>query len=215
MNILNKLFLSAAVMLVFSGCRKTLQQEVMVYQNGFETNDLRQTAGVVIHSFNGNQMAGSYNKSGFNVELEGLQSHDYLKVSFDLYIHDYWDGNNTGNQEVVTGADIWSMSVNKEAIIYTTFSSTVCNTNYCLLQSYPQNYPKQNDPGTGVVSTLPGLCAAGGVTKVYHIEKLIRHDNSWALISFEDQLHQSNVIDQKCDESWSLDNLKISIINSD
>lgn len=215
MNRFFKLILCFIIALPLSGCRKALQDEKLVYQNSFETNDLSQTSGLIIHAYNGSKMAGNYNKAGFKVDLESLAKHDYLKISFDLYIHDNWDGNNSGNKEVATGPDIWSMLADGEYIINTTFSNTVCNVIYCLQQSYPNNYPWQNDPGSGDANiSLPGMCAAGGITKLYHIEKLIKHDKGRAFVEFKDLLQQSNVSDQKCDESWSLDNLMISILNS-
>lgn len=215
MNSRNKLILSLVLALALSGCRKALQDEKFVYQNNFEKNELSKTEGVIIHTYKGNKMAGNYNKSGFKVALEGLEKHDYIKISFDLYIHDFWDGNNTGNKEVATGPDIWSMIVDGKYIINTTFSNTVCNVIYCLQQSYPKNYPWQNDPGTGEANViLPGMCAAGGISKLYRIERLIKHDKSRAFIAFEDLLQQSNVPDEKCDESWSLDNLEISILKT-
>lgn len=203
-------------MLSFQGCQKALQDEKIVYENNFESNKLANTTGLILASFNNSMVAGFYNTGKFSINLETLPKHNYIKVSFDLFIHDFWDGNNTGNEQVATGPDIWSMKVDSAYSVYTSFSNTVCNEVFCLLQSYPNNYPFQNNPGAGSGNfNLPGLCSTGAKTSLYRIERLIRHSGGRVSITFEDFLKQSNVPDKLCDESWSLDNLKISVVNSD
>ena len=210
-----KILICSMAVFALSACRKSLQDENQVYGTDFEGNDFSNTSGVVINNYNGNRVSGFYNKGEFSVELNSLAKHDYLKVTFDLYIHDSWDGNNAGNFEVVAGPDIWSMIVDGEYIMNTSFSNTVCNVIYCLQQSYPKNFPMHFNPGSGAANnSLPGLCSPGSVTTLYRIEKLIRHDKSRVSITFSDLLKQSNVKNELCDESWSLDNLKISTLNS-
>ena len=59
----------------------------------------------------------------------------------------------------------------------------------------------------------------GGETTLYKIEKGFRHSGNAVVIRFYDELYQPNAIDKdgvvqtKCDESWSLDNLKVRIIS--
>ena len=72
------------------------------------------------------------------------------------------------------------------------------------------NYPK-----TGVYKMLPGVCSAvadAEGTSWYKISKTIRHNSSSMVLSFKDELIQSNTNNQKCDESWSIDNLKVRVI---
>ena len=210
-----KYIISFFTLIVFIGCQKSLQNDQSVYSNDFESKDLANTEGVVINNYNGSNVAGYYNDDQFSVSLNALPSHDYVKISFDLYIHNYWDGNSTGNMVVITGPDIWSMKVDDSFIIQTTFSNTVCNVIYCLQQSYPNNYPFQNNPQSGAYNTnLPGLCGNGGITTLYKIEKLVKHSKASLLLTFGDLLKQSNVTDKLCDEAWSLDNLKISTVVS-
>jgi len=46
---------------------------------------------------------------------------------------------------------------------------------------------------------------------MYSIQKGFEHSDNALLIRFYDQLYQPNATDEKCDESWSLDNLKVRI----
>ena len=54
---------------------------------------------------------------------------------------------------------------------------------------------------------------------LYRIEKAFRHSGNAVVIRFYDELYQPNAIDKdgivqsKCDESWSLDNLKVRVIS--
>ena len=105
----------------------------------------------------------------------------------------------------------------------TTFSNSPCFSNYCLRQSYPESYPFENNPkkGNNLVD-LPKKCKnsyLGGNTTLYKIEKGFRHSGNAVVIRFYDELYQPNAIDKdgvvqsKCDESWSLDNLKVRVIS--
>ena len=105
----------------------------------------------------------------------------------------------------------------------TTFSNAPCFSDYCLRQSYPQNYPFEKNPKTGSFKTdLDRKCDNnffGGKTSLYKIEKSFRSNGDAVVIRFYDELYQPNAIDKdgivqsKCDESWSLDNLKVRVIS--
>ena len=107
-------------------------------------------------------------------------------------------------------------------IFVTTFSNSPCYSNYCKKQSYPEPFPFQNNPKTGSFETnLAKLCQGnffGGETSLYKIEKSFKSNGGDIILRFYDELYQPNAIDkdgvpqQKCDESWSLDNLNIRVI---
>ena len=108
-------------------------------------------------------------------------------------------------------------------VFETTFSNSPCWPNYCLQQSYPDNFPSNNNPRIGSYkSGLDEFCKNsffGGSTTLYKIEKGFRSSGNAITIRFSDELYQPNAIDkngqnqQKCDESWSMDNIKIRAIN--
>ena len=104
----------------------------------------------------------------------------------------------------------------------TTFSNSPCWPNYCLQQSYPENFPYSNNPKTGSFkNNLETICSSnffGGPTTQYKIEKGFKSSGKAIVLRFYDELYQPNAIDNngtpqaKCDESWSLDNLRVRIV---
>ena len=45
------------------------------------------------------KLLGDFNNDGFTLHLENTGDHDYVFISFDLYIHGTWDGNFNGFSE--------------------------------------------------------------------------------------------------------------------
>ena len=102
----------------------------------------------------------------------------------------------------------------------------VCCVSFCLKQSYPNSFPYTNNPKSGSQETnLIENCNATGWNNVkttqYKIEKGFDHSGNSLIIRFHDKLFQPNAINAqgesiaKCDESWSMDNIKIRVIAYD
>ena len=175
---------------------------------------------------------GDFNNDGFTIHLDNVGDHEYIFVSFDLYIHGTWDGNFNGFSDN-DKADKWSIELKPDMDLYknpsseiftTTFSNSSCWPNYCLRQSYPQVYPAENNPKKGSFITDIGdkLCnesSFGGPSTLYKIEKGFQSRGDAIVLRFYDELYQPNAIDkygnpqEKCDESWSIDNIKIRVIS--
>ena len=68
----------------------------LVYENDFENFNLNEIDGGGITIFNNTNVLGDFNNDGFTLFLENIGEHDYVFVSFDLYIHGSWDGNSNG-----------------------------------------------------------------------------------------------------------------------
>ena len=202
----------------------------LVYQNNFEKLDLENIDGGGITSFNNNYVLGNFNNDGFTLFLSDVGDHDYVFVSFDLYVHGSWDGNFNGFSDN-DKPDKWIMEFKPDMQLFkdpssdnftTTFSNSPCWSNYCLRQSYPEIYPFENNPKTGAFQTeLEEVCRNnffGGKTTLYQIEKGFKSSGKNVVLRFYDELYQPNAIDkdgipqQKCDESWSMDNLSIRVI---
>ena len=232
---MKKLFftlLSILFLIFINSCNyPELVSNIVVYENNFEDENLINIDGGIINEFNGTKVLGYYNKDGFNLSLDNLESHDYLSISFDLYIHGTWDGNFNGFSEN-DKADKWIIELRPEMDLYqdgsekfvTTFSNSSCYSNWCRRQSYPELYPYENNPKSGSHQIdLPRTCDGfwGGPTTLYKIEKTFNHSGRAAFVRFYDQLYQPNAIDYKgnsaelCDESWSIDNIKIRAISYD
>ncbi len=202
----------------------------LVYENDFENNNLSKIDGGGISTFNNTQVLGDFNNDGFILFLENVGKHDYVFISFDLYIHGSWDGNFNGFKDN-DKPDKWVMEFNPDMDLFkdpsterfvTTFSNSPCWPNYCLRQSFPEPYPFENNPKTGMFQTgLSPKCENnffGGPTTLYQIEKGFKSSGNNIVVRFYDELYQPNAIDKdgvpqsKCDESWSIDNLKIRLI---
>jgi len=202
----------------------------LVYENDFENNNLSKIDGGGISTFNNTQVLGDFNNDGFILFLENVGKHDYVFISFDLYIHGSWDGNFNGFKDN-DKPDKWIMEFNPDMDLFkdpsterfvTTFSNSPCWPNYCLRQSFPEPYPFENNPKTGMFQTdLSPKCKNnffGGPTTLYQIEKGFKSSGNNIVVRFYDELYQPNAIDKdgvpqsKCDESWSIDNLKIRLI---
>lgn len=212
-----KLSLCSSLVYFLLGCAKESSQVTTVYSNNFESGDLSGIKGGILSNYNSTMVLGQYNRGGFTVSLSNLPKHQIMEISFDLYIHDSWDGNRKGEKND-NGPDIWKLNVDGKPYMYTTFSNADCgaDTN-CFPQSFPYNYQNNSmNPKTNAFQTnLPGICHNGGQpngTTLYKINKRIHHSEHAVSIDFLDELVQSNTADPKCDESWSLDNLTIKTI---
>ena len=202
----------------------------VVYENDFESLKLDDIDGGKIMKFNKTNVLGDYNNDGFTLFLENIGDHDYVFISFDLYIHGTWDGNFNGFS-VNDKPDKWILEFKPDMELFkdpssdnftTTFSNSQCWSNYCLRQSYPNSYPFENNPKTGSSQTdLPKICSKsffGEKTTLYQLERGFKSSGNSLVVRFYDELYQPNAIDkdgntqEKCDESWSLDNLRIRVI---
>lgn len=228
------------LLFIYNSCSyPKLSRDELIYENNFENEDLFEIDGGSIMSYNNSKVIGNFNNDGFTIHLNDVGDHDYVYISFDLYIHGSWDGNFNGfsldNDGFEDQPDLWVMEIRPEMNNYqnyefhkfeTTFSNSPCVSNYCLRQSYPNIYPFENNPKTGSDKTnLVENCIADGwnnqKTSLYKIEKGFDHRGNAIVLRFYDKLFQPNAIDfhgnniEKCDESWSMDNIKIRVISYD
>lgn len=67
-----------------------------VYMNDFENSNLENINGGGLSQFNNSTVIGNFNNDGFTLFLDDVGNHDYVFVSFDLYIHGSWEGNFNG-----------------------------------------------------------------------------------------------------------------------
>ena len=133
--------------------------------------------------------------------------HDSLKIIFDLYIFDSWDGNS--QSPVFTPADYWGLNVNAAPVIHTTFA----NNNQT--QSYPSDFPNFNPAETGAFSnTLPILYFTGswpsGNSSLYKINKALVNNSTSAIVDF--YAHNLNFGLQ--DESWGINNVQVYLYSN-
>ena len=158
---INLLFIFIVAFVIDSCSYPEMVRNELVYENDFESSDLNSIDGGDIMSFNNTNVIGDFNNDGFTLFLEDVGDHDYVFISFDLYIHGSWDGNLNGFSEN-DKPDKWVMEFKPDMQLYkdpssdhfaTTFSNSPCWSNYCLRQSYPDVYPFENNPKTGSFKT--------------------------------------------------------------
>jgi hypothetical protein len=208
--------------LCFSCQDLTLEQEY-IYFNDFDHEDYTGISGVYISEFDGDFVMGNFNNRGFELSLNDLPDHDYIRVSFDLYIHDSWEGNSNQTGSPGEDHDAWFMEfepgenikTSEKIIFETTFSNGLCIPGYCYSQSYPKEFPFPNESKLDAFSTrLSGFCLWSDSptgTTLYKVDKVFPHLRNSTVISFYDRLVQPNTNNPVCDESWSLDNLSVTV----
>lgn len=200
--------------IVFFSCKTKVSNEAEIYSNNFESGNFNSITNAVTTIFNNNTVLGNYSNGGFQLNLNSLPEHEIVTISFDLYIHDSWDGNAPSPE----GPDIWQMMIDGESFFSTTFSNEDCPAgNFCTPQSYPKEYPiNNNNPKAGAYQTdLPGLCLWKSKpigTTMYKISKTFKHNKSTLSFMCIDKLAHSSATSGKCDESWSIDNISIKTI---
>lgn len=196
-----------------TSCEDALMERLVIYSDDFSTS--QENSPVVNakwHEFNGDTVLGWYNKEEISLNFSGLPKHNTIEITVELLVHDSWDG----NPDNAGGPDYWYLHVDGEEIVNATFSNSPCGSNYCLYQSYPENYPRTFEPKTGALdSNLPGRCQYKGVpgwTSKYRITRLVEHKGNNLSVLIGDRLKQENVTDPSCDESWSISKIEVSAL---
>lgn len=207
-TLFGSLFLSGT----FISCQDELLERVTVYSNDFSQGESADIINGKWFKFNDDSVLGWYHNEEISLTISDLPSHNTVEITIELLLHDSWDG----NPENVGGPDFWYMQLDNEEIINTTFSNSPCGYNYCLYQSYPENFSRFFEPKTGAMDTnLPGRCqykdTLGWTTK-YRITKLVKHQDSDLTILCGDQLRQGNTDNPQCDESWSISKIEVSTL---
>lgn len=206
-------------LVVFSAC-KGIPEETEVFNSDFERGVPVNVVNGKVEQYNGGGVLGRFSEGGFNVEVRGIQAHDMIKITFDLYIHDTWDGNAAG----LDGKDIWIMNVDGGSTIYTSFANGNCIN---CTQSYPELQPPffngtfnfaLNRPNSNAIKTdLPGACKlkdVKGGTSMYRIQRTFHHTASTLDVGCFAGLEDADKQNKNCNESWSVDNMRIIAIDT-
>lgn len=201
-------------LLGFGGCFKEATKVGVVYFNNFEDYDMKdievfgftnnnwgQFKSISILDYNGSKVLGRFNNGQIQLKLHKLPKHQAINVQFDLLIHDNWKN------------DAWVLETEKVRRLVTGFSNDPAKW-----QSYPNwigNGSPLNPPAANsFTNNLPGACrwaANPNGTSLYKMERTEMHSDSTFTISCSDAGEFFNL---NCDRSWSIDNLKITVINN-
>lgn len=201
-----------SLFLIFASCTDTLESSEVVYFNNFSKLDLKGFENGKLFVFERDTVAGFYHNDEVSLSVEELPPHNLLKVTLDILIHDSWDGNPDNG---IDGPDFWYFGLDNKEVFRTTFSNSPCESTFCLYQSYPDNYFKQNVPKSGAIRTnQPGLCLFGAFenyTTRYSISKIVEHQNNSVRIHMNSDLISQSP-DAVCDESWSLASITVEAL---
>lgn len=203
------------LLILMTSCLPTVESEQVFYSNNFSDLDLAGFENARLFIFQNDTISGHYHNEEVAVNLQNIPAHNYLKVTIDILVHDSWDGN---PDDGISGPDYWYMGYDNMEVFRTTFSNSPCESTYCLYQSYPNDYIRQNVPKSGAIRTnMPGLCIFGAFqnyTTTYSVSKLIEHSNPNVKVYMGADLKQSNSPDPKCDESWSIAKIEVVAIQT-
>ncbi|UJP66199.1 hypothetical protein [Mongoliitalea daihaiensis] len=188
-----------------------LESQELVYDNDFSTLDLAGIVNAKLFIFQGDTLLGFFNNEESILTLNDLPGHNVVKIEVEVLAHDSWDGN---IDDGWNGPDFWYMKVDDTEVFRTTFSNTPCESTFCVRQSYPDNFLRQHFPKTGAIQTnLPGLCLFGAFpnyTTRYRIVQMAPHTGNSISITFGDELFQFENPNPICDESWSINRIKVT-----
>jgi uncharacterized repeat protein (TIGR01451 family) len=167
----------------------------------------------------GNSFIGEFGSQSVTLTLQSLPAHSQVTVSFDLFIIRSWDGNRVDNQEplanpyspdIIVGPDIWQFQAAGNTLLRTTFSNWNNAVSY---QAYPGSYPGGSYPAQTGASAINSLCYTYGpynMSAVYPMRYTFAHTGDTLVLDFS-----AIGLQVISDESWGLDNVKVSVSNGE
>ncbi len=169
--------------------------------SGFTNNSFGPFTDIKIVDYNGSKVLGRFNNGRIDLAIHQLPRHQAVSVQFDLFIHDKWE--NT----------LWKMEIDGQEKLLTGFS------NFTAIQ---QSYPNWLGNGSTLFpagansfnKNLPGACSMASQpngTSEYKMEQTFQHSDADFSFSCSDA---GNYFNLNCERSWSIDNLKITLINN-
>ncbi|HLD53055.1 MAG TPA: hypothetical protein VJA82_07120 [Sediminibacterium sp.] len=204
-----------AAIVLLSACTKNLTEVTTVYSNDFNDGNLKDLQvlgwvtnvstgifppGAKLHQYQGSTMIGRLNNSRVEITVGQLPEHDVVRVEFDLYVHETWKN------------DIFVLRFDDQFRLITGFS-----TDSTVKQSYPNwvgngstMYPAGNMAQELYLPSPCGKNVPRGtnyyrmIHSMAHTEKSIKFDIS----------DTGGALNDTCNRSWSVDNLKITVLNN-
>jgi hypothetical protein len=140
-----------------------------------------------------------------DLSLTGLPGHGSLTLALDLYILKSWDGNNP-----IYGPDRWSVAIDGERLLATTFSNNFKTGIDVSLQDYPST---DSLPQTGAVAVNSLGYGFWFGDATYRLSWTLPHSASAATVTFSSSLNEGKSEQARStrDESWGLDNVRVTI----
>ncbi len=197
------------------------------------TSDFTKTAGdawtqnTVDQTPNEQTFLGPFDNETIGLKVTSLPPHERVRVSFDLFIIDTWDGSaRIGPGMKPCGPDFVEIDLaGGPNLLRATFSALPSDPGFALeaqLQSYPSPIPSKSNPmGTGAA----GVCKLGYVFSfhprnhepvsfpmdgTYSMSYTLQHSADSIRINFA-----GSGLQGVADESWGLSNVKVEVLGAD
>jgi hypothetical protein len=195
-----------------------------VYSNNFEKEVGKEWSATTTEGTpkNGRHFLGRFTTHTVSLTLDKLPTHQYLRVSFELFVIMSWDGNGTVAPAGYTiGPDGFRCAVeNGPTLVDATFSNMDFASSpvsgAARSQSYPSILPGENNPaktGAAESNTLGYEWSDGGTVhpmdSVYKLSFLIPHEKSDIKLYFLG----TQRLAMNEDECWGLANVKIEALS--
>lgn len=154
----------------------------------------------------GRRFLGQFGAETVCLTLTGLPPHDWITISFDLYVIRSWNGSQltAGAQNRPVGPDEWEVSIPGITLLHTTFANYLGHP-----QAYPGWYPGELYPRqTGAIetNTLGYTYVNSPMDSVYRLTHTTLHNGNTLLVNFTGWVQPPTN-----DESWGLDNVVVSV----
>jgi gliding motility-associated-like protein len=156
-------------------------------------------------SFNGTKILGFFYNDTLQFKLGKLIPHDSVEISFDLYIHDTWEGDCP-----LTGPDQLNWQLDNQNTVYNTFSNnTGCTQTYSNFGS--TNGPAKQD---AEMVNLPRRCFNNPTesSTMYRVTRKFAHQDTLLQFKWMAALIDTEMV--ACNESWSIDNFQLKLRKS-
>lgn len=206
---------SITALILISGCTKNLTEVTTVYSNDFNEKKLNGIeifgwlpngltgvfpADAKFFDYQGSTMIGRLNNSRLELKVNQLPEHDVVRVEFDLFVHETWRN------------DVFVMRFDDQFRLITGFS-----TDSTVKQAYPNwvgngsiEFPAGNLAQEIYLPSPCGKNVARG-TNYYKMIQSMAHTQTSFKFDISDV---GGALNDTCNRSWSVDNLKITVLNN-
>lgn len=192
----------------------TASQAVVVYENDFQTVAGSEWSHTTLqntptpYSFGPRSFLGEFGNDTVSLNLSGLTPHNALTLTFDLYLIRTWDGSSSGTA-FDFGNDSFKLSVGDGPVL---LDNTFSNGNPAGQSFGPASI---NPQFTGAAETyslgyvVPGsiLAKPQVMDSVYRLSFNFAHTTDQLTLNFSGYGLQAME-----DESWGLDNVRVSMV---
>lgn len=214
--------LSFLIGAVLCSCTFEDVDELVIFHHNYEQfNPLiqrgHQSASTTYHNaneryfeFDGDRNLGRFERGGITQIIDGIIPHNYVRIEFELYIHDKWEGDGLrGN-----GQDVFIFNIDDQTRYFSSIINTGCLDRNCeATQSFPNIINQGTNPENAGIqrADLPGVCHFEGQiggSKLIKIDQLFPHTSKTLKLNIAADIKESGA--DLCLKSWSLDNLKVT-----